>query len=217
MRLQPASDVQVFFSGAAVDTPIWEATSSPYYGTDFERTNWMRAGLAADTRYGLVELNVYRNQLLYVYNGASEWENINDTVAVVQTSDLVKLNADHTIRIGLDYRDNRATSDAVLAGKVGYQVYSGSAMWDWQISPSVSLTNAVRFDHFMLNQTGYLVPPVGFPASAYNQRTIDQPSFNIGLVWKATGLDTFRLLGARGLQLPASTIWDLQDRAAARP
>jgi iron complex outermembrane receptor protein len=216
-RAQAASNVEVFLSGAAVDTRIWEATSSPYYGTDFERTNWMRAGLAADTRYGLVELSAYRNQLLYVYNGASEWENINDTVAVVQASDLVKLNADHTIRIGLDYRDNRATSDAVLAGKVGYQVYSGSTMWDWQISPSVSLTNAVRFDHFMMNQTGYLIPQVGFPASAYNGRTIDQPSFNTGLVWRATGLDTFRLLGARGLQLPSIYDLGLQDREPPTP
>ena len=120
-------------------------------------------------------MSVYRNELLYVYNGASEWENINDTVVVVQASDLVKLNADHTIRIGLDFRDNSATSDAVLAGKVGYEVYSASTMWDWQITPGVSLTNAVRFDHFVLNQQGYLVPAVGYPASAYNGAH-DQPA-----------------------------------------
>ncbi|MGD0105244.1 MAG: TonB-dependent receptor [Rhodopila sp.] len=216
-RVQAASNVQLTLSGAAVDTRIWEATSSPYYGTDFERTNWARAGLAADTDFGLINLSAYRNELLYVYNGASEWENINDTVVVVQASDLLKLNADHTIRIGLDFRDNSATSDAVLAGRVGYDVYSTSTMWDWQITPSVSLTNAVRYDHFVLNQQGYLVPQVGYPASDYNGRTINKPSFNSGLVWKATDQDTFRLLGARGLQLPSIYDLGLQDREPPGP
>lgn len=216
-RVQAASNIQVTLSGAAVDTRIWEATSSPYYGTDFERTNWARAAVAADTRFGLINLSVYRNELLYVFDGASEWENINDTVVVAQASDLVKLNADHTIRIGVDYRDNSATSDAVLAGKVGYQVFSASTMWDWQIIPSVSLTNAVRYDHFVLNQQGNLVPQVGYPASDYNGRTINQPSFNSGLVWKATTQDTFRLLGARGLQLPSIYDLGLQDRQPPGP
>jgi outer membrane receptor for ferrienterochelin and colicins len=211
-RGQAASNIQVFFSGAAVDTRIWEATASPYYGTDFERTNWTRAGLAADTRFGLLGLSVYRNELLYVFNGATEWENINDTVVVVQASDLVKLNAAHTIRVGFDYRDDNATSDAVLAGKVGYEVYSASAMWDWQITPGLSLTNAVRYDHFVLNQQGDLLPQVGYPSSAYNGRTINQPSFNSGLVWKATSQDTLRLLAARGLQLPSIYDLGLQDR-----
>jgi len=211
-RFQAAPDVQVFLSGAAVDTRIWEATSSPYYGTDFERTTWLRAGLAADTAAGLINLNIYRNELLYVYNGASEWENINDTVTVVQASDLVKLNADHTVRIGLDFRDNAATSSAVLAGRVGYEVFSGSAMWDWQITPALSLTNAIRYDHFVLNQSGTLIPDVGFPSSAYNRRTINQPSFNSGLVWKATERDAIRLLAARGLQLPSIYDLGLQDR-----
>jgi iron complex outermembrane receptor protein len=217
LRLQPTPDVQVFASGAAVDTRIWEATASPYYGTDYERTNWARLGMAADTSIGLLGLSAYRNELLYVYNGASEWENINDTVIVVEASDLVKLNAANTIRIGLDYRDNTATSDAVLAGRVGYQVYSASTMWDWQITPALSLTNAVRFDHFALNQTGALVAVAGYPSSAYNDRTINQPSFNTGLVWKVTDQDTLRLLAARGLQLPSIYDLGLQDRQPPGP
>jgi outer membrane receptor for ferrienterochelin and colicins len=216
-RAQASSNVQVFASAAVVDTQIWEATSSPYYGTDSERTNWTRLGLAADTRFGLLSFSAYRNELLYAYNGASEWENINDTVVVVQGSDLVKLGTDHTIRFGLDYRDNAANSDAVLAGKVGYQVYSASTMWDWQITPTLSLTNAGRFDHFTLNQHGYVVPDVGYPSSAYNNRTIDQPSFNSGLVWKVTDLDTLRLLTARGLQLPSIYDLGLQDRQPPGP
>ncbi len=211
-RAQAAPNVLLFASGAIVQTRIWEATSSPYYETDYQRTNWARLGLSADTRFGLLGFSVYRNELLAVYNGATEWQNVNDAVVVVQANDLVKLNPYHTIRISLDYRDNSATSVASLAGRVGYQVYSSSAMWDWQIKPSLSLTNAVRYDHFVLNQQGALVADVGFPSSAYNGRTIDQPSFNSGLVWRPTEPDTFRLLMARGLQLPSILDLGLQDR-----
>jgi len=216
-RVQVSPDVELFASGSAVQTRTWEATSSPYYGTDYQRTIWSRLGLSADTPIGLLGLSVYRNELLYVYNGASEWENLNDTVVVVQASDLVKIHADHTIRFGLDFRDNAATSAAVLAGKVGYDVYSGSLMWDWQMTPSLSLTNAVRYDHFVMNQQGYLVPEVGYPASAYIGRTINQPSFNTGLVWKADDRDTFRFIAARGLQLPSIYDLGLQDRQPPGP
>ena len=85
------------------------------------------------------------------------------------------------------------------------------------MTPSVSLTTAARFDHFVLHQKGLLVPDVGFPASAYNERTIDQPSFNLGLVWKPSDTDTVRLLGARGLQLPSIYDLGLQDRQAPGP
>ena len=131
-RVQTTPNVQMYGSLAVVDTRIWEATASPYYGTDYERTNWARVGLTADTSIGLLGFNVYRNELLYVFKGASEQENINDTVIVVQASDLLKFGADHTIRFGLDYRNNSASSDSVLAGKISYDVYSGDAMWDWQ-------------------------------------------------------------------------------------
>ena len=199
LRLRLTPNVQLFASGAVVNTRIWEATASPYYGTDYERTNWARVGLAADTSLGLLGLSIYRNELLYSFNGATETSNFTDTVFVVQASDLVRLGAHHTIRIGLDFRDNAATSSTVLAGKVGYRVYSASAMWDWQIIPTLSMINAIRFDHFALNQRGALAADVGFAASAYNSRTIDQPSFNSGLVWNLTKQDTFRLLAARGL------------------
>ncbi|HJS87419.1 MAG TPA: TonB-dependent receptor, partial [Acetobacteraceae bacterium] len=211
-RVRVAPGVELFASGAVVNTRIWEATASPYYGTDYQRTNWSRVGVSADTRLGLLGFNLYRNELRYTFNGATEREDLHDTVYVAQASDLLKLNASHTVRIGLDYRNNAATSSDVLAGRVGYEVLSGSLMWDWQITPAVSLTNAVRLDHFVLNQRGGpLLPDSGLTASSFKGRTITQPSFNSGLVWKATEQDTFRLLAARGLQLPSIYDLGLQD------
>ena len=216
-RAKATPNLEVFLSGALVETHIWEATSCPFYGTDYQRTNWVRTGLAADTAYGLLGLSVYRNELRYLFNGATEREDLHDTVTVVQASDLVKLNADHTVRFGFDYRENTATSSRVVAGTISYDVFSASAMWDWQITPSVSLTNAVRYDHFLLHQSGFLLPDVGFPASAFAGRTINEPSFNSGLVWKPTERDTFRLLAGRGLQLPSIYDLGLQDREPPGP
>ena len=212
LRVRVAPGVELYAFGAAVDTRAWEATASPYFGTDYQRTNWARAGLSADTTYGLIGLSAYRNELRYAYKGATEIEDLHDTVYVLQANDVVKLGSQNTVRLGLDYRNNAASSSRVLAGKVGYEVFSGSLMWDWQITPSLSLTNAFRYDHFVLNQRGALFPENGLTPKSFNGRTINEPSFNSGLVWKATEKDTFRLLGARGLQLPSIYDLGLQDR-----
>ena len=216
LRVQAASNIEVFASGALVQTRTWEPTAYPLYETDYQNTNWARAGLSADTDLGLLGVNVYRNQLLSTYASALEHVFVNDAVIVAQVNDLVKLNPYHTIRIDLDYRNNTASS-TVVGGKMGYDVYSASAMWDWQITPSLSLTNAVRYDHFVLNQSGTLIPVIGFTAADFNSRMINAPSFNSGLVWQATNVDTLRLLAARGLQLPSIFDLGIQSTKQATP
>ena len=213
-RAQATSNVQVFASGALVQTHTWEPTAYPLYETDDQRTNWVRAGLSADTSIGLLGLSVYRNELLATYQNAVEHVNVNDAVVVVQANDLVKLNPYHTIRLDLDYRDNTATS-TVVGGNVGYQVYSGSVMWDWQITPDLSLTNAVRYDHFSLNQQINSTAAVAMTNPG--NHTIDAPSFNSGLVWKVTNTDTLRLLLARGLELPSIFDLGINYRQPAAP
>jgi len=208
-RLGPGIELSTF--GALVNSRMWEATASPYFGTDYQRTNWSRVTLTADTKFGLININAYRNELRYEFNGASEREDLHDTVYVLQISDLLKLSAEHALRVGLDYRNNSATSSDVLAGKVGYQVVSGSAMWDWQITPRVSLTNAVRLDHLVLGQNGLVLPETGLTARDFQGRTIDEPSFNSGLVWRASEKDTVKFLAGRGLQLPSIYDLGLQD------
>lgn len=211
-RMRIAPGVEAFASASALDNRVWEATASPYYGTDFHRTNAVRAGISADTSVGLITLTGYRNELRYKYFGATEVSDLHDTVYVLQASDVVKLGANHTVRVGLDYRNNTATSSRVLAGQVGYDVFSASAMWDWQIVPSLSLTNTVRLDHLVLNQKGALSEESPYTRASYKGRIINEPSFNSGLVWKATKQDTLRVLAARGLRLPSINDLGVQDR-----
>ena len=211
-RAQATSNVEVFASGALVQTRTWEPTAFPLYETDWQRTNWFRAGLSADTSIGLLGFSVYRNELLSTYSSVVEHFSADDAVIVAQANDLVKLNPYHTIRVALDFRN---TVSSAFGGTDGYDVYSASAMWDWQITPRLSLTNAVRYDHLVLNQSGTPIPVAGFTSSDFNGRSIDAPSFNSGLVWKATSADTLRLLLARGFQLPS--IFDLALRDTQSP
>jgi outer membrane receptor for ferrienterochelin and colicins len=212
-----ALGVALTAAGAIVNTRIWEATGAPFFGTDFQRTNWSRLGITADEPIGLLSILGYRNELRFDDHAADEFSDLHDQVYVLQASDLVKLGAESTVRLGVDYRDNLASSSHILAGVVGYQVFSASGMWDWRISPTVSFTNAVRYDFLALNQHGRLVDDTGLTSAAYNNRRIGEGSFNSGLVWTVTQQDTLRLLAARGLQLPS--LYDLgsQDLVIAGP
>jgi iron complex outermembrane receptor protein len=75
---------------------------------------------------------------------------------------------------------------------------------------SVDITNAVRFDYLVLGYGGALLPSPGRTLAAYNNATITQPSFNSGLVIKASDTDTVRLTAARGLQVPSLVDFGVQ-------
>ncbi len=119
---------------------------------------------------------------------------------MIQASDLLKLGNDHTIRVGVEYRDNSV--GAGHAADIADAIYAASIMWDWQIVPSLTATNAVRIDHVQVGKSGVPFPFVGQVPGNFNPISITEPSLNSGLVWIATDTDTFRLSIARGVQLP---------------
>jgi iron complex outermembrane receptor protein len=163
-------------------------------------TNSIKAGMSADTAWGTVAIDAYRNWQGYDGDNGVRFVN---PVYVVRVSDIVRLNPEHTIRAGLEYRNDTVSSPGVFGGTAGYAVYSGSAMWDWQISPGLAFTNAVRIDYLTLNYAGALLVGGPFSSAQYNATTIAQPSFNTGLVYHISQIDTVRLTAGRGLQLPS--------------
>ena len=178
-------------------------------------TNSIKAGVIADTALGTFAINAYRNWL-----GAALFTGVTDTVFtntvnVLQASDTLRLSTDHIIRISLEYRNNASTSTAVYGGTIGYSVYSAAGMWDWQITPSLAFTNSVRMDYLTLDHSGVLLPGTGLTNNQYNSATIAQPSFNSGLVYKLTDLDTVRLTIGRGLQVPSLIDFGLQTKSVS--
>jgi outer membrane receptor for ferrienterochelin and colicins len=212
-RVSIAPGVEAFAEGSMSDSRVAEKAFQGAFDTTFTRTNSLRAGITADTPIGLLSLGAYHNgQQVSIgsvgLNGLANW--VNDSVYVVQASDLVKLGADHTLRLALEYRNNAATSPGFIQGTIGYDVYAASLMWNWQITPDLSLTNAIRVDNLYLRYSGTPAAGTGVTLADYNQTSLTVPSFNSGLVFNLTEQDTLRLMLARGVQLPSLVDFGLQ-------
>jgi iron complex outermembrane receptor protein len=163
----------------------------------------VKAGVAADTGLGLINVLAYRNDQHFTGAGESGYFTVNNVSYVAEANDLFKVGNDHTFRFGVEYRNNTVRSPVLLQGATGYQVYAGSAMWNWQVTPSIALTNSLRFDHLTLSRTDPVVAVSPFPLSQYDGASLTEPSFNSGLVYKVTDDDTVRLLASRGIQAPS--------------
>ena len=215
-RWQVTPNVEVFADSSVGDTRLPDQAPPGVFQTETLVGTSLRAGLRADTALGLFSLSGYRSDArVSIYDiglaarGAvalGEYQ----TTYVFEASDLMKLGADHSIRFGVEYRRNADQSGSLILGSISNDIYSASLMWDWQMTPTLSLTNAVRVDHLLLHFTGALLPTSGLTNAAYNATTLTEPSFNSGLVWKMTDEDTLRLSLARGEQLPTLLEYALQ-------
>ncbi|MFT8246914.1 TonB-dependent receptor plug domain-containing protein [Roseomonas sp. BN140053] len=199
-RFNLTPGVEAVLSGSVVDLRTFEPVASPYYAASRYRTNAIRGALSAESAIGLLGFNVYRNAARYDYRSGLADARLDNTVTVVQASDTVKLGADHTLRLQLEYRDNDMAEPA-YGNRFGYRLYAGGLMWNWQFAPNLSLTNAVRLDHVVLDRAD--LPVTGGSGGGGNGRTITGVSFNSGVVWHATDADTLRLTLGRGLEAPS--------------
>lgn len=212
-RAKLAPGVEVVTEVSTADSRIAEKDFAGAFDTSFTRTNSVRVGLTADTPIGLLSIKAYRNQEMVTVAAPSlamipDW--VREDVYVVQASDLLKLDATQTVRIGFEYRNNSATAPGFLQGTIGYNVFAADAMWNWQITPRLTLTNALRVDDMHLHYTGTLAAGTGLTIADYDHAGFAVPSFNSGLVFKPTELDTFRFMAARGVQLPSLVDFGLQ-------
>jgi outer membrane receptor for ferrienterochelin and colicins len=200
-RLQIAPGLEWDLSGS-----ISSLDSSYYVDTGLYipaglKANSLRSKLSDDTRFGLLQLDAYRNENRTSDSSPLDPNAWRQDVIVVQASDLVKFG-NHTLRFAGEYRDNTISSSQSFNGRLGYVNLAGSVMWDWRILPWLSLTNAFREDCLWLNHQG---PQFVFPdgTDLYHAAQITEPSFNTGAVLKLTPDDTLRLTAARAVQLPS--------------
>jgi len=201
-RLKLADTIELTAEATMAQSQGFEVEVSPAFSNSTYRTNSFKLGVAADTRFGLLDVAAYRNELTFAAFSTGVGFPSNNSVYDLKANDLFRVGEDHTFRLGLEYRNN-AASGPYFGGKVGYGVFAVSVMWDWKILPELTLTNAVRVDSLNLRFAGS--PAIGskFTLADYNSAQLSEPSFNSGLVYKPTENDTFRLLAARGLQVPS--------------
>ncbi len=214
-RVRVAPGVEGFVEASVTDSRYAEKQFAGSFETSFARTNSLRAGITADTAFGLLSFSAYRNQENLSILATGLGGSVQERVYVVQASDLIKLGTDHTLRLGLEYRNNAATSLAFLNGTLGYEVYAANLMWNWQIRPDLSWTNAVRVDALRLTQAGTPIAGSGVSLADYGGKSMTVPSFNSGIVFNLTQKDTLRLMVARGVQVPSLVDFGIQLPPAA--
>lgn len=173
------------------------------YDTQSYRIESYKASIAAATNIGLITLLGYINEAETAYHTlGSAPTNDNNQIDVVQLSDLFKVADVHSIRVGVEYRNNRGSGN-LFSGSVHYNNFAANAMWNWQINPKLSFTAAGRIDHLQLERADPLTSADIYTPADYNNRSFTTPSYNLGFVWQPTDTDTFRLLTGRAVQAPS--------------
>ena len=206
-RWQITPQIEVSLEGSYGTMRLSHPTPQSSFDTERLHQWSVRAGVTADTSIGILSLSAYRNDVkldgfaITPLRPQPLSAQEQQSVTVVQASDLLKIGTDHSVRIGLEFRRD-ADAAAGFGGRVADTDYAASLMWDWHITPTVTATSAVRNDHAEVSYSGTPTGLSRLTASSINAVRIDAPSLNSGVVWKATGADTFRVTLARGVQLP---------------
>jgi outer membrane receptor for ferrienterochelin and colicins len=189
----------------ASTTDVQQNEDNPVYQYDLEHfdTDSVKAELSSDSGYGLLQFTAYVNRM----NQSSPQGvlgvpvDFTDRLTVIQADDVFKLGASSTFRVALEYRRDSTNTSPVTGAEVFYDVKSASAMWNWQLCPTLALTNALRLDALGLGRNGSSPPGYPFTNSDWD-RNLQVPSYNSGLVWRLDDADTLRLLASRGALLP---------------
>ncbi len=203
-EIAPKTDLRVEASWS--NSGQTEMLSSYSYVAHRVKTGSVMATLNADTAYGAIQAQAYMNKL----DSLAAPLHYENTIWVAKVQDLLKIGPTQTLRLALEYRDNRVNTTPVTGGEVGYRVWAPSVMWNWQASPKLSLTAAARLDSLKLSRTGSFPAGVPVTTNAAWDQSIDKVSANLGAVIAATDLDTFRITAARGVQAP--TLVELGSR-----
>ncbi|MES2723363.1 MAG: TonB-dependent receptor [Pseudomonadota bacterium] len=189
---------QVRVEGSYSNGQASQVISTFAYAAHRIKTNSLKATVTSDTKLGLIQVQGYHNDLDALTPGRRYLNGI----TVFSVEDLFKVGANHTVRLGLEYRDNQLNTASYSGAKISYKVVAPSVMWNWNVSPKLSLTAAGRMDSLTLKRTGPF--PAGAPQTnnALWDRDINEASVNLGAVFKATDKDTLRATYARGVQAP---------------
>ncbi len=170
-----------------------------------------KSTVTSATGIGLVEGTAYVNSAKISFNAPQLYPRqftVENTVMVAKLQDLFKVGAAHSFRVAGEFRHNEMNtapgtgSNSGGAATIAYDVYSAAGMWDWTVSPKLSVTTAARLDHLVLERSGGKDTANPYSNSDYD-RTLTEPSANLGLVYKATDKDSFRASVGRGVQVPS--------------
>lgn len=201
-------------------------TAGNMAGADMQMDSF-KATLLSDTDYGLVELKAYHNMTDIYYKFPSGFASgvpfaafsfdDENRVTVVSLSDTFKVGTDHKVRLSTEYRHNSNLVTGDQGNDTQYDIYSGAGLWDWAISDKWNLSTGVRLDHLSLDkdEKNLIVGGIGSGAGSNPFTNFDQNlteyAYNVGLVYKMSDYDTFRVMAARGIDIPSLIEFGFQN------
>jgi iron complex outermembrane receptor protein len=202
--VQLTDDLQAGLEASANKSDLFEVTSggSDSWGLyDTVSVKGSLTGRVGET--GLVTLLSYDNTVMGAQPALSSGSptiTYRDHLTVVQAQYLFKPMPDHVLRLSGEFRRDSMGTTPQEGAFVSDDIGSLSGMWNWQITPRLAVTSALRWDHMGL---GYDGPRTAGLAAADFRRSIEQLSYNTGLVQRLGDGDTLRLLAGRGIQPPS--------------
>lgn len=173
----------------------------------FEATT---AGLRADrdTDWGSITGRVYANWLDAQYGaGASgivtlEAGKLSNRILVAQGSSLVRLGLNNTLRLSVEYRNNRLDGASLFAPRIDYTVWSTSGMLDLHPTDTLALTFAGRLDRVGLGADGEIRLPAANVRQDFDREFL-RPSFNAAALFDLGKGGQLRINGGLGYQMPS--------------
>ncbi len=177
------------------------------------KTESYRGEIVSNTGIGLLTGRVYQNK---TSADTQKGLPIDAGLVVLQGQDLFKVGANTTFRLSGEWRTNSMKSTPDQTGEVSYDVFSGGIMGEQKLSADYTLTGAVRFDSLKMQRTGTF--DLGVPQkNSLWDRTIEEVSYNFGLVGRIGAEHSLRLTTARGLALPSLFNLAVQSVPAPAP
>lgn len=168
------------------------------------------AGLRADhdTDWGVLTGRVYANWLEANYGaGASgstalDAGNFKNRIVAAQGATLVRLGLNDTLRLSVEYRNNRIDGLSLFAPQIDYSVWSGGGMIDLHPNDRVALTFAGRVDQVGLGADGDIPLPAANVRQDFDRKFV-RPSFNAAALFKVGDGGQLRINGGLGYQIPS--------------
>jgi iron complex outermembrane receptor protein len=202
-QIRLRSNINLSLEATTSASDLFKVSPTYFYLYSKFQTDSIKSGLSIDTKFGLIGISAYRNSIS-VYSESKDIGNfkfINNTNNF-KIDDLFKIGNSNIIRLSAEYVYSNEIVSPITGWDVFYKIPAASGMWNWNITPEISLTNAVRVDYLMLGRSGSTPPGFGLSNADWNRREA-AVSYNSGLVWRADDADSFRLMAARGVQVPS--------------
>ena len=196
------ANTEITYSDSAQDVAVNVADALDGEKT---RTYSLRAGVSGLSRFGQITMDNYYNHTYDELNSENV-SKFNTDLFVSGVNDQFKLGSDNTFRVGVEYRNRREQYVNSLQGDVppilSENNYAVDGTWLWQITDQLALTSAAREDHVDMENVGPTPAVTPWYNSQYSH-SINETSFNSGLTYKASDLDTLRATYGRGVQMPS--------------